>query len=163
MFTSPETDPNLRRNAHAAPGAGPDPLEAATGKLRSEWEQAFSALKRSFYVERQALGLKLFDFAFRLALIVCAGFTLIALSVAGALLVVIGARSGLAAWTGGAWWADLVLGAAILGLLAWGAHLARRAVHRRTLARTRSHLGLAEKPEPSTPAHLVPPTARSAS
>ncbi len=160
MVSSPETDPTLRRDAGPAPAAAPETLEAATGKLRSEWNQAFTALKRSLYVERRALGLKLFDVTFRVALVVCGILTAIALSIAGALLLVIGARRGLAVWTHDAWWADVVLGAVILGLLGLAAHLARRAVHRATLARTQEHLGLAPTPDPDVPAHLVPPATR---
>jgi len=163
VVSSPnDTDPTLRRDASGPPHAKPETLETATRKLKSEWHEAFTALKRALYLEKQAFGLKLFDVAFRVAVVVCGGFTVIALSIAGALLLVIGARRGLAVWTNDAWWADLVLGAMILGILGLAAHLSRRAVHRGTLARAQAHLGLAPEPDPDVPAHLVPPTKRSA-
>ena len=161
MLSSPDTDPSLRRDAAAKPHGEPESLETATRKLRSEWSHTLTALKRSWYAERQALGLKLFDVGFRVALAVLGGFTAIALCIAGALLVVIGARRGLVVWTRDAWWVDLVLGAAILGLLGLAAHLARRAVHRSTLARAQAHLGLAPAPDPDVPAHLVPPATQT--
>lgn len=160
MLSSPETDPNSSRTAGPAPAAGPDPLATARAHLVAEWNLAYTALKRFLYLERQVLGIKLFDVAFGAALVLLGGFTVIAVSIAGALLVVIGARRGLEIWTHGAWWADVVLGGVILGLVALGAHLARRSIHRGTLARARLHLGIAPPRDPDVPAHLVPPPTR---
>ena len=161
MVASPETDPDLHGDAHSAPSAQAESLETATRKLRSEWEQMLTALKRAFYVERQAMSLKLFDIGFKIALGILGGFTAIALCIAAALLVVLGARRGLVLLSHDAWWVDLVLGAAILGIFGLVAHLARRSVHKGTLARTKAQLGLAPAVEPDVPAHLLPPATRT--
>jgi hypothetical protein len=162
MVVSPHTDPHLHGDGASGADAEAQSLEAAARRLRTEWQHTLTAVKRAYYVERQVLGLKVFDVGFRVALGVLGGFTAIALAVAGALLVVFGARRGLVVWTRDAWWVDLIVGAVILALLGLGAFLARRAVHRGTLARTRAHLGLAATTDPDVPAHLVPPATRGA-
>jgi H+/Cl- antiporter ClcA len=161
MVASPDTDPTLRRDAPSAP-AGGESLEVATRKLRAEWQHMLTAAKRAFYVERQAFGLKVFDIGFQVVVGILGGFVAIALCVAAAVLVVLGARRGLVVWTHDAWWVDLVLGTVILGVIGLAAHLARRAVHKSTLKRTQAQLGLTPPQDPAVPAHLVPPPTHSA-
>jgi len=133
--------------ASAAPENAPaaDPFLEATDRLSGEFTKAYSALKRSLYVQRQALRLSLFDAAFKTAGFACIALTGVALTVAAALLFVTGVRNGILLLTDGAWWSDLALALALAGTVFLAARSLRSYVHRSVLARTRR--GLAKTPE----------------
>jgi multisubunit Na+/H+ antiporter MnhG subunit len=109
----------------------------ARGHLSAEIKAALVALRRSLYIERQALGLSLFDTGYRLAAFAAAALCGMAVALIATLLSVASARRGLQLLTDGAWWSDLALAILLLVLLAGAAHALRRFIHRSTLAETR--------------------------
>ncbi len=138
MKTIDNPSADVSRPGQPTPAA--DPFREATGRLRTEVDATWTALKRSFYVERQSLGLSMFEGAFRLMTFIGLGATGIALTILAAFLVVGSARRGLAMLTKDAWWSDIVV-AAFLGLsVVLIAHAVRRYVHRSVLASTRRGL-----------------------
>jgi hypothetical protein len=114
-----------------------DEFTQAREHLITEFKQAFTAWKRALYVERRAIGLSLFDAGLRAAVLAGVTISWLAVAVTATLLFVGGARRGLQLWTGGAWWSDVVLAIALVGMLAGAAHAVRRFVHRSTLEKTR--------------------------
>lgn len=122
-----------------------DPFREATGRLRAEFDGAFTALRRSLFVERKALGLSIFESAFQFLTLLGLAATGIALTITAALLFVGSARRGLALLTEGAWWSDLVLAFALGATVVLVAHSVRRYVHRSVLASTLR--GLASRTE----------------
>ncbi len=154
MRANARSDAEAGRDAHGAPahnGRAHDEFARTTAALGAEFEQAFSAFRRSLLAERQVLQLRLFELALRAGLWACALMCASALSLAAALLIVGSVRQGLSLWSGSAWWSDLLLGGMILGLVAWCVHGARRAVHRRALARVRRALPHEPGPQASPP------------
>lgn len=145
MNTIDEPSAGIPRSPQASVPPAADPFREATGRLRAELDETFVALRRTVYVERQILGLSIFDAAFRCAVFACLGATGLAIAIASAWLLVASTRRGLAQWTGGAWWSDLVLALLLALALAGAAHGVRRLVHRSALARTRR--GLAQRAE----------------
>lgn len=136
------TSTTIDRKTGARPPGAPthsegDAFGVARGHLVAEIDQAFTALKRSLYIERRALGLSLFDTAYRAAAFAAAAISGLAIALVATLLSVASARRGLQLWTNGAWWSDLALGILLVLLLAVSAHALRRFVHRSTLAGTR--------------------------
>jgi len=128
-------------------GSAADPFHLAAERLRVEVDQTLSALKRAAYVERESLGLALFDVGLRGFLYATAGAAVLALAVAATLLVVSGARAGLQSWTGNAWWSDWILAIASLAVIAVAVRVTRGAVHRSTLNRTRRALAASRASE----------------
>ncbi len=140
MHTIDERSADIPRSPQNNGATAADPFREATDRLRAEFGVTYTAIRRCLYVERQALGLSLFEGAFRLGTLVCLGLTGLALAITAALLLVTSLRRGLALWTDGAWWSDLVLALALgIGIVAV-AQMVRRYVHRSVLARTRREL-----------------------
>lgn len=108
--------------------------------MRAEFSLGFKALRRSLYVERQALRLALFDSAFHVASVAAGAFVGIGLAVTGAVLLVLGVRRGFETLSGGAWWGDVLLGVVLFALVGASAYGYRRWMHRSTLTRTRRKL-----------------------
>jgi hypothetical protein len=129
--------PTRARTPGASARTASDEFTVARGHLSDEIKAAFVALKRSLYIERQALGLSLFDTGYRLAGFAAAAICGIAVALVATLLSVASARRGLQVLTDGAWWSDLVLAVLLMVLLAGAAHALRRFIHRSTLAETR--------------------------
>lgn len=144
MQTIDETSADMSRSGQQAPAAA-DPFREATGRLRTEFDTTMTALKRSLYIERKALGLAIFENGFRLMTFVGLGATAIALTIFAGFLFVGSVRQGLVLWTNGAWWSDLVLAVVLGGSIALIAHSLRRYVHRSVLASARR--GLESRPE----------------
>lgn len=140
-----DASPSNNAPTNAAP---PNELAEATANLRSEVDRAFTALRRSFYVERQALGLSLFDAAVRASIFAGLGLIGLALSITATILGVVAARQGLNLLFDGAWWSDLVLAALLMGIVAAAVAIVSRSVHKGVLARTKR--ALAEGPLKST-------------
>jgi len=133
--------PNTITGSPEAPrSADSDPFRDAAGRLRQEIDATFAAFRRSRYVDRQLLGLTVFDGALRVGAFLCLGAVGVAVALAATALLVGGARRGLALWSGGAWWSDIVLALGLALLLPAVAHLVRRGVHRSALSRTRLEL-----------------------
>lgn len=145
-----ETHESKSRSAAAAKnGKASDDLAAASQHLRTEFTDTFAALRRALYVEKQALTLSLFDAGMRAGVGVALAIASIVAMVAALLLGISALRRGLAILAQGAWWSDLVLALAIVGLVAAALALARRAVHKAVLARTQRRL--AQDAAPAAP------------
>ena len=130
-------------------------LQTAARALRSELTEVLASLKRSWLIERQAIGLAIFDSAFRVGMALLASAAALVLSAAGTLLLVSAARRWMDAATDAAWWGDLVLGIAITSALALGAYAVRRRVHRKAFERTQAALEPCDSmPEPEPEAGL---------
>jgi len=138
MKTIDDLSADALRMGQPTPAA--DPFREATGRLRTEAVATWTALKRSFYVERQSLGLSMFEGAFRLMTFIGLGATGIALTILAAFLVVGSARRGLTLWTQDAWWSDIVVAVFLGASVVLIAHAVRRYVHRSVLACTRRGL-----------------------
>jgi len=123
--------------------AGHDPSRDATGRLRQEIDATYTALRRSWYAERQAIGLSIFEGAFRLGTFVFLGALGLAVALSAAALLVVGSRRGLALWTGGAWWSDIMLAFGLALAVAAIAQLVRRGVRRSVSSSTRRQLAQA--------------------
>lgn len=157
MHTIDERSADIPRSPHDNGAAAPDPFREATDRLRAEFGVTYTAIRRFLYIERQALGLSLFEGAFRVGTFVCLGLTGFALAITAALLLVTSTRRGLALWTNGAWWSDLVLALALGIGIVTVAHMVRRYVHRSVLARTRRELDA--RPIPVAPGPTRPEIA----
>lgn len=121
--------------------SGPPPEENATPQSRSPRfmdvvDEITSALGRSFYLERRALGLVITDFGHQVLLSIVLWAIVGSLLVASALLIVAGLRSGLALLTADAWWSDLVIGAGMMISTTAGIILARGVRRRLVIAQT---------------------------
>jgi hypothetical protein len=130
-------------------GKASEELAAASQRLRTEFTDTFALLRRALYIEGQALKLSLVDTGIRAVVGIALAITSIVAIVAALLLGISALRRGLAILAQGAWWSDLVLALAIVGLLAAAVVLARRGMHKAVLARTKRHL--AESVVPAAP------------
>lgn len=136
--------PGSPSNGSAAPQ---EPFREAAERLRQEFDATLNSFQRSVYAERQALGLRIFDGAFRWGTYVWIGAVTLALAITSVYLIVASTRRGLALWTSDAWWSDLVLAVALVLAVVVAAHTLRRYVHRSALERTRRALNV---PRPGT-------------
>lgn len=121
-------------------GRGPDPLSEASGRLRLEADQMWSALKRAWFVDQQLLKLTVFDVAVRVVVFLVLSITAAALIFSAAILAVSSVRRGFALWADGAWWSDLALAALIGALVAAAIFFLHATVHRSVLTNTRARL-----------------------
>lgn len=140
MHTIDERSADIPRSPHDNGATAADPFREATDRLRAEFGVTYTAIRRCLYIERQALGLSLFEGAFQLGTFLCLGLVGLALAITAALLLVASTRRGLALWTDGAWWSDLVLAVALGVAIVAVAHFVRRSVHKSVLASTRRGL-----------------------
>jgi hypothetical protein len=123
-----------------------DDFRVAAEQLRAELGQTMTAVKRTLYVERQALGLSIFDSAFHVASVAMGTAVGLALAVAAAILLVTGARGGMQALSGDAWWGDLVVAVTALLVVVGGALVYKRWMHRTVLSKTRRMLAKSAGP-----------------
>jgi len=144
MQTIDDHSADISQSGQKAPAAV-DPFHEATGRLRAEFDTTMTALRRSFSVQRKALGLSIFEGGYRLMTFIGLGLTAITLIIYAAFLFVGSARQGLTLWTNGAWWSDLVVALVLGGSIVLIAHSVRRKVHRAALASARR--GLESSPE----------------
>jgi hypothetical protein len=77
----------------------------------------------------------LFDAAWRSVMAAIAAVMAIIVAASATLLLIEGARRGLATWTGNAWLSDLVLGGVLAAALGSGLYSVQRMVHQTTLKR----------------------------
>lgn len=133
------------RSSQASETSETNEIGALAAQLRSEFERAWCALRSSLLAERRALGLTLFDAAFRLWTYAAIGVAIMALAVAAVIVLVLGARQGLQSLSGGAWWGDVLLACGLILMCAVTAFVVRRRVHRSTLTRTRKEIAAMHK------------------
>jgi hypothetical protein len=121
----------------SAPTGAEDPerLDAAARSWGEEVTAIWVALTRSLDLQRQAVGLRLFDAAWRSVMAAIAAVMAIIVAASATLLLIEGARRGLATWTGNAWLSDLVLGGVLAAALGSGLYSVQRMVHQTTLKR----------------------------
>jgi hypothetical protein len=130
-------------NGHEAPSeakAGADELHAAARSWGEELRVVWATLVRALELQRQEAALRLFDAAWSAILVALAALAGLILAGCATLLLVAGARRGLATWTEGAWWSDMVLGAGLAALVVGGLQLVQKAKHRRALRRAQRAL-----------------------
>lgn len=134
---------SLPTEAHPVAGPStsePDEFQAALGTLRAEFGSTWNAVRRAAYVERQSLGLTMYDAASKLIGWACALAALFVLTISAVLLFLHGARRGLQEWTDDAWWCDPALAILVAGGVVLAFHGLRRHVHRSTLSRVKRAL-----------------------
>jgi hypothetical protein len=140
-------EPAKSRATGAFTQSADEELRLARERLSTEIQSVFRRVKRSLYVERQILGLALFDAGFRAAAYFVALLCTLVVALGSTWFAVASVRRGLYEWTRGAWWSDLVLAALLFGALAIVSLLVRRGVHRAALRRTQHAMGQPDLPE----------------
>ncbi len=142
MNTATIDEPITANSPESRPKERPETedMGVAWKAMRTEFSLGFKALRRSFYVERQALHLALFDSAFYVAAAVAGVLIATGLAVTAAVLLVLGVRRGVEQLTGGAWWGDVLLSVALFAIIGSSAYGYRRWMHRSTLTKTRRKL-----------------------
>lgn len=142
MNTATIDDPVTTNSQESRPKERPETEEvgAAWKAMSAEFSLGFKALRRSFYVERQALRLALFDSAFHIASVAAGALVGIGLAITGAVLLVLGIRRGFEQLSGGAWWGDVLLAVVLFTVVGTSAYAYRRWMHRSTLLRTQRKL-----------------------
>ena len=130
---TPARDPESLRAEGRSPASAaaedPDRLEAAASSWRQEVDAIRAALMRSLDLQKRAVGLRLFDAAWRGVIAAMGIVVAIVMAACAALLLIEGARRGLATWSGDAWWSDLVIGGVLAAVVCSGLYSVQRIAH----------------------------------
>ncbi len=133
-----------RGNGTHPDGAGeegsPAELEALVRNLRSDLRVGYDSLKRTAAVEWQRFRWKANDAWFRAGLVAFALAFGLTASISAAILIVLGIREALAAWSRAVWVGDLGAGFLIAGAAIGGALAVRRHIRKDCLSKAREAL-----------------------
>lgn len=139
------------RRADATDGSAAPELRAAVDELRAGIRGALEAIRRSLYLGRGALEMALFDKAFHVAAVFAGTLVAVSMTITASLLIVLGIRRAFLAWSGGAWWIDLVVAGGILGVTASSTWAYYRWMHRSIVTSTREKLAATGSVAPQIP------------